>query len=1168
VIDVTNSTVDLKVNDEIATGATLTPADAGNLTYTSSNSTVAIVENGKIKALREGNATITVSFAGNEQYAPAENKTIEVTVKKRELNLNATTFEIIGNMTLIVTGFENATGNVTITAGGYNNSTAIMMGMVIVSLPKFDENVTAYIYYPGDDKYYNASTTVDIIAKKDLNLTVIADPIYVGQNATVIVNGFENATGNATMIAGMSIYNATIINGTATVTVPGLKNTTTVIVFYMGDNNYSMAFAMANLTVLAKENLTISASADSIFVGENATVIITGLENATGEVSVRAGNGIYFGPIVNGIAKVNIPSMMQNVTADVSYEGDVRYNPANTTAIITVNKIPTKINLTVQGYIVCVDETRDNLAVLQDEAGNNITDEYTLNYASSNESVVKIVNGSFIAVSEGIASVTVSFNGTDKYEAAKDAEIKVGVLKRPTKIIIANSTLNVKAYIITPTGATLDPAEAGDLTYTSSNESVAKVIMGEIWPIAKGQAIITVSFDGDDKYAAAESKNITVNVTPQDSSVTVENATLDLKVDDSYAINATTVPEILQDNITYTSSDESVVTVDKKGTVTAIGEGNAIITIDVGDDIAFTKNSTQVFVTVSKAESSIDIEPKSLEVVAGEDAVITVILPADATGIVLVDVGDNKYYGDVEKGNATVNIAGLTAGDYTAEITYLGDDKYTNASGSASIKVDEVPEPVDPKVNITVSDVKAGETAKAIVDLPSDATGNVVVRVDGKEAAALIVYGGTVEMSLGELTAGNHTVVAVYSGNNKYGVGVASKDVTVEKLTTNISADSVEIVEGEVASVIVTVDENATGRILVEVDGNKYYADIAAGKATVDVVGLTAGDYTAEITYSGDDKYGETTTTAAVKVDAKPAPKSESSIAIVEVSGYNITGILNDGNGKGIADAEIKYSVSGIEKTVVTAKDGSFVIEVQPNVPVIISYAGDNSTEPVESTITVQEPVAPVPVKMESRFNITNNAITIYGYAVDVNAGEEGIYYATSLLDVNGKPISNVYIEFAVNNKIYNRTTYENGSFKPYRLNMVRAGRYTMAFNFAGDDNYTNAFACVCVDLDKKPITIKASAKSYKAATKTKKYTVQLKTIVGSSHDGKAHLRSGLVVKLKVNGKTYSGKINGKGKVTFKITNLKKKGKYVAKISYAGDKTYESATKSVKLTIK
>ena len=101
--------------------------------------------------------------------------------------------------------------------------------------------------------------------------------------------------------------------------------------------------------------------------------------------------------------------------------------------------------------------------------------------------------------------------------------------------------------------------------------------------------------------------------------------------------------------------------------------------------------------------------------------------------------------------------------------------------------------------------------------------------------------------------------------------------------------------------------------------------------------------------------------------------------------------------------------------------------------------------------------------------------------------------------------------------------------------------------------------------MDKKPITIKASAKTFKASA-AKKYTVTLSTIVGSSHDGKVYL-SPKDVTLKVNGKTYTGKTSSNGKVTFNL-KITKKGKYSAKISYDGDATYESAAKSVKITIK
>ena len=59
------------------------------------------------------------------------------------------------------------------------------------------------------------------------------------------------------------------------------------------------------------------------------------------------------------------------------------------------------------------------------------------------------------------------------------------------------------------------------LTYTSSNESVAKVVNGKIQALAVGTATITVSFAGNDKYAAAESKTITVTVVYPTMTVTL-----------------------------------------------------------------------------------------------------------------------------------------------------------------------------------------------------------------------------------------------------------------------------------------------------------------------------------------------------------------------------------------------------------------------------------------------------------------------------------------------------------------------------------------------------------------------------------------------------------------------------------------------------------------------
>ena len=226
-INVTNSTLDLKVNDTFDLVATTAPEGLA-VTYNSSNMSVATVDaNGKVVAVGAGSAVITLSVGGDGVYA-LNSTTVAVNVVKRDLNISAYSFNMGENVTLIVVGFENVTRNVTIAVGENNYNASIMWGMAFVTIPQVAEIITAYIDYPGDDNYCNASTTIEIIAKKNLNITIGADPIHVGENATVIITGLESAAGNVSVIAGDSFKNATIINGTATATISGLNQTTTI----------------------------------------------------------------------------------------------------------------------------------------------------------------------------------------------------------------------------------------------------------------------------------------------------------------------------------------------------------------------------------------------------------------------------------------------------------------------------------------------------------------------------------------------------------------------------------------------------------------------------------------------------------------------------------------------------------------------------------------------------------------------------------------------------------------------------------------------------------------------------------------------------------------------------------------------------------------------------
>ncbi len=186
--------------------------------------------------------------------------------------------------------------------------------------------------------------------------------------------------------------------------------------------------------------------------------------------------------------------------------------------------------------------------------------------------------------------------------------------------------------------------------------------------------------------------------------------------------------------------------------------------------------------------------------------------------------------------------------------------------------------------------------------------------------------------------------------------------------------------------------------------------------------------------------------------------------------------------------------------------------------------------------------------------------------AVDTSAGEKGGMFYAILKDSDGNRLANKTVQIAINGKIYKRTTDDEGK-AGIQVNFATANTYSYAISFQGDDTYNAApMASSKLTVTKKKTSIKASNIVFKAKTKTKKISVTLKT-VKNKYDKKTYLKSGKKVTLKVNGKTYKAKINKKGvaKFTIKIT---KKGKYAAKIKFAGDKTYKASSKTIKIRIK
>lgn len=164
-----------------------------------------------------------------------------------------------------------------------------------------------------------------------------------------------------------------------------------------------------------------------------------------------------------------------------------------------------------------------------------------------------------------------------------------------------------------------------------------------------------------------------------------------------------------------------------------------------------------------------------------------------------------------------------------------------------------------------------------------------------------------------------------------------------------------------------------------------------------------------------------------------------------------------------------------------------------------------------------------------------------------------------TLTDINGNAISGAQITVNLNGaKKY--TTDKNGQVKVSIKGMVPK-TYTAKIAFNGNTNYDNSTKSVKVTVKKATPKITAKAKTFKTTTKTKKYTITLK-------DNKGKAIKNAKVTLKVKGKTYAAKTNSKGKATFKITKLNKKGTFKATVTYKGSKYYNKVSKKAKITVK
>lgn len=166
-------------------------------------------------------------------------------------------------------------------------------------------------------------------------------------------------------------------------------------------------------------------------------------------------------------------------------------------------------------------------------------------------------------------------------------------------------TLNLKTNI-TPSNATNK-----NIRWNTSNINVASVSNGTVTAKAQGTAEITAtSEDGGFKSVCL------VNVTAPDAKaegVQLDKHTLSIAAGGAASLNVTFIPIYASNqNVTWSSDNTAVVSVDKNGKITAISAGSANVTVK-SEDGGFTDTCS---VTVNESPKTYDYSIEDLEILS------------------------------------------------------------------------------------------------------------------------------------------------------------------------------------------------------------------------------------------------------------------------------------------------------------------------------------------------------------------------------------------------------------------------------------------------------------------------------------------------------------------------------------------------------------------------
>ena len=394
----------------------------------------------------------------------------------------------------------------------------------------------------------------------------------------------------------------------------------------------------------------------------------------------------------------------------------------------------------------------------------------------------------------------------------------------------------------------------------------------------------------------------------------------------------------------------------------------------------------------SAYEGEIEVYPKidiPPVIVLGEEAYVTIEVSDNSEGnftvsyeqwdedmdVYLIGIIDSVTVTD---GYAEVSLADLDEiGEYCVYVNYVDGDYFYYNDGYVDVLEDA---DFEIEVEYYFTDVLVGSDEENEIDwyLPFYATGSVSIILDGDVIDTLYLddedYTSYYYLYTDELEIGTHTVEVLYESDDYN----SSSDVREFEVTSAIISIPDEVVYGYWDdSIIVYVNEDATGTITVLLDDDEYYtAELEEGYIgyIFDIFEVPVKDYNVTVIYSGDDQYPGVSKSKMVNL-SYVIDITGTSIEYGNEEEYYFCFITPDDLG----DGDLIVTVDGVAYEY-ELDDGIFFVPVPDlaygNHEAIVAYTGDEIYPPQEFNATL-EVVSTIQFPEYVEFASTDNYVTV-----------------------------------------------------------------------------------------------------------------------------------------------------------------------------------------------